>query len=274
MVQDKHNIEAEIAAHKKRAKKLKRDKITIDRVMEDATSVEPTNDRVLRLGNERLEIRTRIDEISTQQHWSKQKQLPKKLLYTALRNFPRMRSFVKGIPVDWKEDDKRPMTKTKVMRIIGEYLRKAKGTVNRISEFTYGVNGKDGYVHPRDRLWLNSDLLDLLCIVVPTNAGAASDSMDDKTRAIISSLTEIDEHYTYTQPQNISNDDEDDDEDTDDEDDNEDEDDDEDDDDDEEEEEEEEDDDDDDDDEDDGEEEDDTDDEDNEEEEDDDDTIT
>jgi hypothetical protein len=50
MVQDKHNIEAEIAAHKKRAKKLKRDKITIDRVMEDATSVEPTNDRVLRLG--------------------------------------------------------------------------------------------------------------------------------------------------------------------------------------------------------------------------------
>ena len=90
--------------------------------------------------------------------------------------------------------------------------------MNRISEFTYGVNGKDGYVHPRDRLWLNSDLLDLLCIVVPTNAGAASDSIDDKTRAIISSLTEIDEHYTYTQPQNISNDDEDDDEDTDDED--------------------------------------------------------
>jgi hypothetical protein len=58
--------------------------------------------------------------------------------------------------------------------------------------------------------------LDLLCIVVPTNAGAASDSIDDKTRAIILSLTEIDEHYTYTQPQNISNDDEDDDEDTDD----------------------------------------------------------
>jgi hypothetical protein len=113
------------------------------------------------------------------------------------------------------------MTKTKVISIIGEYLKKAKGTVNRISKFEYGVNGKNGYVHPRDRLWLNSDLLDVLCIVVPTNAGAASDSIDDKTRAIISSFTILDKHYTYTQPQNISNDDEDDDEDTDDEDDDE-----------------------------------------------------
>ena len=85
--------------------------------------------------------------------------------------------------------------------------------MNRISEFSYGINGKDGFVLPRDRHLLQSDLLMLLRFVVPVDVEETSNSApDDKTRAIISSFTILDEHYTYTQDRNVNDDEDDDDE--------------------------------------------------------------
>ena len=215
-VQDKKNIQAQLDAVAEKVSKMTREKITLESVKEEAAKSVPTNDSLLRLGDERLEIRTRIDEMSRVQYWKNLgKHLPiNKLLYTALYAFPRLRRMVNvDIPVDWKEDDNRKVTKKIVMGIISEYLRKAKGTVNRISEFSYGVNGKDGYVLPRDRHLLRSDLLMLLRFVVPVDVEETSNSApDDKTRAIISSFTILDEHYTYTQDRNVNDDDDDDDE--------------------------------------------------------------
>ena len=68
-VQDEANIAAQIAAEQEKVASQTRKPITIDMGKADARSTELSNNRVMRLGDERLRLRMRLAEMSVQKFW-------------------------------------------------------------------------------------------------------------------------------------------------------------------------------------------------------------
>ncbi len=60
---------AQMEAEKKKAAGNSRDQLTVDMARLDAVSIDLSNDRLMRLGEERLARRIRITEMSTQKFW-------------------------------------------------------------------------------------------------------------------------------------------------------------------------------------------------------------
>ena len=67
--QDKQNLAAQLDAEKKKAEGNTREVLTINAIQLSATTTALSNDRVMRLGSERLAVRKTIDETSTQKFW-------------------------------------------------------------------------------------------------------------------------------------------------------------------------------------------------------------
>ena len=68
-VQDEANLAEQIAAEQEKVAAQTREPITVEMVREDARSAELSNDRVMRLGEERLKFRVRLTEMSVQKFW-------------------------------------------------------------------------------------------------------------------------------------------------------------------------------------------------------------
>ena len=71
----------------------------------------------------------------------------------AMRSFPRFEA-LPGMPVQPR------LTKTRVMKDIGMYLKATKGVVKHIYELAYGKAGSDKATRKRDRMCEVSDLME------------------------------------------------------------------------------------------------------------------
>jgi hypothetical protein len=118
-----------MAAENAKVASLVREKITVDMVIEMAQSTPLSNDRVLQLGDDGLELRIRMAEMSSQKYW-KEMAVPammppyRYIMRTAWKAFPPFHQIV------YQQIDAQPdRTKMKVIQNIGQYLAKSKHTV-------------------------------------------------------------------------------------------------------------------------------------------------
>jgi hypothetical protein len=190
--QDKQNLAAQLDAEKKKAEGNTREELSINAIQLIATTTALSNDRVMRLGSERLAVRKAIEEMSTQKFW---KEIPipagETLISTASKCFPRFKEIVRNAEIQ--------ATKTAAMKAIGQYLNRVKRTAKLIIEYSYGVRGSDKATLKRNRHFEANDVLYYLKYirVMELRKAAVGDSA---AMAVLSSFKNIDSHYTYTLP--------------------------------------------------------------------------
>ena len=68
-VQDKENVKAHVAAENKKVANLTREKLTSKKVKELTGAMQPSNDAVMRLGDERLITKIQLAELSLLKYW-------------------------------------------------------------------------------------------------------------------------------------------------------------------------------------------------------------
>ncbi len=74
--QDKANVDAQIEAEKEKVANLRREEVTPAMIIEDAKSEVLSNDRIMRLGDERLGIRVKLAQISRSVFWKDEIVIP------------------------------------------------------------------------------------------------------------------------------------------------------------------------------------------------------
>jgi hypothetical protein len=204
--QDKRNLAAQMEAEKKKAAGNSREQLTVDMVRLDAVSIDLSNDRVMRLGEERLARRIRITEMSTQKFW-KELVIPERIekpghyiMWTACKCFTRLSQVV------WRNPNSAPIkTKDKAMKAIGKYLTSVKRIAMLITEYAYGVRGSDKAVTKRDRLFEPTDVLDMCgYIKVMDDASDGAEICESAAKMVLSSFHQIHIHYTYTLTNTLS----------------------------------------------------------------------
>ena len=198
--QDKKNLAAQMEAENKMAAGNSREQLTVDMVRLDAGNTALSNDRVMRLGEERLAQRIRIKEMSTQKFW-KELFIPEGIdkpgqyiMWTACKHFTHLSRAV------WRKSGSAPIkTKDKAMKAIGKYLTRVKMIAMLITEYTYGVRGSDKAVPKRDRLFEPTDVLDMCGYIAVMDDALDGDRIcESAAKTVLSSFNHIDIHYTYT----------------------------------------------------------------------------
>jgi hypothetical protein len=200
-VQDKKNIQTEMDSLAKMAANLTREKITVAMVKEKADKTIPSNDRIMRLGDERLELRQRLCNISRKKYWTHEflldgeRQNFKAIWLSAVRSFPRLRDF------HFIHDNGAIVrTKTDTIKFIGNYLALAKKSTKLICDFCHGnVSSHKRFVPKRDRNFEQVDLLECMGFVrVVDISDSSTEIAESVALTCLSSFQKIDEHYTYT----------------------------------------------------------------------------
>jgi hypothetical protein len=196
--QDKANLRTQMAAENAKVASLTWEKITVDMVTKLACTTSLSNDRVLRLGDDRLQLCIKIAEMSNQKFW-KDMAVPcgthphRYIMKTAWKAFPHFHQLV------YRKIDAQPdRTKVKVMSNIGKYLRKSKCTSKSICEYLYGINGSQKAVPKRERMFEPGDILDIFKFFRVIEVNGTEDVCKAAALAITSSFECISEHYTYT----------------------------------------------------------------------------
>lgn len=198
--QDKKNLAAQMEAENKMAAGNSREQLTVDMVRLDAGNTALSNDRVMRLGEERLAQRIRITEMSTQKFW-KELFIPEGIdkpgqyiMWTACKHFTHLSRAV------WRKSGSAPIkTKDKAMKAIRKYLTRVKMIAMLITEYTYGVRGSDKAVPKRDRLFEPTDVLDMCGYIAVMDDALDGDRIcESAAKTVLSSFNHIDIHYTYT----------------------------------------------------------------------------
>ncbi len=122
--QDKANLRTQMVAESAKVASLTWEKITVDMVTKLVCTTSLLNDRVLRLGDDQLQLHIKIAEMSNKKFW-KDMAIPRGthphhyIMKTAGKAFPCFHQLV------YRKIDAQPdRTKVKVMSNIGEYLRK------------------------------------------------------------------------------------------------------------------------------------------------------
>lgn len=99
--QDKKNIAIQLEAHIEKAATLTREKLTVDAVKLEADNTTPSNDNLLRMGEERLQCREHICNITTKKYWVELEMNGKRpnfrvLWLSAVKTFPHLLPFHRG----------------------------------------------------------------------------------------------------------------------------------------------------------------------------------
>jgi len=158
----------------------------------------------MRLGEERLQLRIKIAQMSTKKFWEKELVVPSNerphrfMMRTAWQSFPRMHQMV------YREKDARSVrTKTEAMRVIGSYLRCVKKSAKNIVEFAYDKSGSDKAVPGREREWEAGDILWVFKFfnVGDEALGSGDSFFDSAALTALATFSHVDKHYTYTLPQ-------------------------------------------------------------------------
>ena len=78
--QDKANLDAQVEAEREKIAAMRREIITPAMVIEEAKAVELSNDRIMRLGEERLELHVKLAQISRAVFWKDEIAIPERVL--------------------------------------------------------------------------------------------------------------------------------------------------------------------------------------------------
>ena len=143
--------------------------MTLQDIQERAKWEVLSNDKVMRLGAERLKERLRIDEISTKKFWKELEApegvLPYKfIMRSAWRSYPKLH-----LMVHHKSEARPVQSKTEAVTNIGLCLKRAKATTKLICEYMYGNSESKKPVLKRDRKWEQNDFLSLFRFFRVTN---------------------------------------------------------------------------------------------------------
>ena len=203
-VQDKNNLRRQLEVERERTSKLRRTQLTADAVKEKASNTELSNDRIMRLGEERLQVRIKMKEMSVLQWWKDIKE-PEGVPYYRHTMRLAWKSFPYWHRIMYKAPDGKPArTKTQVQKDIGLYLKRAKYMAKTICDFAYGVKGTDKAVPKRDRLVEEGDILEQLKLFRVVDNIGIDDFVEPAALRVFSSMTKLDPHYTYTAAQPIT----------------------------------------------------------------------
>ena len=202
-VQDKANLASQIAAEKASAANLTCEKLTTEIIQAKASATTLSNDRLMRLGEERLSRRIKISEMSTQKFWLDLKIPDGNLWYRYVMGkawvcYPLLTKII------YRKKNAKPVrTKTEAKNIIGEYLQKSKNVSKLICEFAYGKKGTDKAVPKRERHCEPGDILDYFGFfnIVEGVFGEAEEICEAAALTVLSHFELVDPHYTYTLPQ-------------------------------------------------------------------------
>ena len=202
-VQDSIILAKQVEAEKDRAATLTRDVVTPEMILTEARATNLSNDRVMKLGEERLNVRMRITEISTKRFWLQLKApeghlWQRYVLRKAFNCFP----YFLTMMVYRKKDAGRVKTKTEGAQIIGDYLKKSKLVVKLLNEFCHGGSGSNNAVPKRERSFEPGDLLDVFGFfrIRDGNFGDEEEICEPAAERVLAAFDTVDPHYSYTLP--------------------------------------------------------------------------
>lgn len=204
--QDKKNIAIQLEAHNEKAATLTREKLTIDAVKEEAAKTSPSNDNLLRMGEERLQSREHICTITTKKYWNEleidgRRPNYRVLWISAVKTFPLLLPFHRGT-IQSVEDNHITIisNKTTATTVIGSYLKMAKKVTKLICDFCHGTDSNHrNFVPKRERKFIQSDLLEVLDFVKVVDVSGSTNAVEESAaNACLSTFQIIDDHYTYT----------------------------------------------------------------------------
>ncbi len=186
--QDKaYLLKTQMVAESAKVASLTREKITVDMVTKLACTTSLSNDRVLQLGDDQLQLRIKIVEMSNQKFWMDMAiphgTCPRYIMKTAWKAFPHFHQLVYG-----KIDVQPDRTKVKVMSNIDEYLRKSKCTSKSICEYLYSINGSQKAVPKREPMFGPGDILDIFKFFRVIEVKGTEDECKTAALAITSSF--------------------------------------------------------------------------------------
>ncbi len=199
--QDKEKISNQVDAHNEKAASLRRQKLTIADIKQEADKTVPSNDKILRMGVDRLQRRERINEVSVQKFWKELKvdgkaPAAKDLWMSAIKTFPHLLPFHRHgtAPTIIK-------SRGAAFTVIGKYLALSKNVTKSICDFCYGTDKTSrNFVPKRDRNFIKSDLLEWLNFVqiVDISEDTPDAVVESAAATCLSSFLTVEEHYTYT----------------------------------------------------------------------------
>lgn len=207
-VQDKKNIATQLEAHDEKAATMTREKLTIDAIKEEAAKTTPSNDNLLRMGEERLQSREHICTITTKKYWNDleidgRRPNYRILWISAVKTFPHLLPFHRGSIKSVENNHITIITnKTTATSIIGSYLKMAKKVTKLICDFCHGTDSNHkNFVPKRDRNFIQSDLLEVLDFVKVVDVSGSPNAVEESAaNTCLSTFQIIDDHYTYTRP--------------------------------------------------------------------------
>ena len=203
-VQDRKQLEFQMNAEKAKRANLTRTPLTLDMVRAEASETQLSNDRVMRLGEEKLELRVKIAEITVNTFWTRGLVIPQGLsnqktaqfiMRAAWKSFPKMHQMI------YRAKDATPdRTKKKVSDSIAHYLRTCKYVAQSIILFAYGKSGNENATPRRERYLETGDILNILKLVriVDETFDGNEDAVEPAAMTALFSFRQIDPHYTYT----------------------------------------------------------------------------
>ena len=202
--QDKNNVAIQMRAHNEKAASLRRQKLSVDAIKQRAIDIIPSNDNILRMGQERLQSRERIRELIVQRFWKELEDGGKVLGFKALwmsavKSFPRILRFNRT--TNSGPPQSIITSRASAMKVIGKYLTAAKKTTKLICDFCFGSsNCQDtNFVPKRERNFEQSDLLEWMDFAIIVDLSDATNAIVESTAsACLSTFQSVDDHYTYT----------------------------------------------------------------------------
>jgi len=206
--QDKKNIAIQLEAHIEKAATLTREKLTFDAVKLEADNTTPSNDNLLRMGEERLQCREHICNITTKKYWVELEMNGKRpnfrvLWLSAVKSFPHLLPFHRGgvqIPTPHRDNITVIRNKTTATNIIGSYISMAKKVTKLICHFCHGTDSSSqNFVPKRDRQFQQNDLLEWLNFVRVVDVSDTPNAIvENAASTCLSAFHTVDDHYTYT----------------------------------------------------------------------------
>ena len=121
--QDKKRLQEQLRIEKAKAASLKSGVLTSGMIKVEAKREVMSNDKIMRLDKEQLQLRIKIAQMPTKTFWEElvvpgNKQPHRFITRAAWKSFPRMHQTVHR-----EKDARSVQTKTKVVTVIGSYLR-------------------------------------------------------------------------------------------------------------------------------------------------------
>ena len=192
-VQDRENFKEQLAAEGRKSANLTHAKLTVEQVKDLARSTELSNDRVTRLGEERVKVHMKLTDMSVLKCWKELKILEGQVQYKCI-----LRTANKAFPMISRMFSGSTRLKTKVLKHIGVYLARTKRAAKFITECLYGKRESDKAVPKRERMFEVSDFMERLLFMRVVEDSDQNKECESTALTALTLIRSIDPHYTYT----------------------------------------------------------------------------